>query len=294
MTNELDSLLLQLNTTTGIDFNISSSSLSDDEAVKKLKEIISKIKPIESKEDFLLSIFNGAIKKEDILSGMNKYHIKNSSFFVFYLQSRQPYSNDVISFIKSSMPNPHDMAISIDDKHILVVQTVSETINNELIRSTALSLVEMLEIEAYTSFKIAYDSIESLTDLPTCCSRLIQATDISDIFQLNDKVICFDLLGIERLIYNLPEEEMLSFIKNNLPEGTMSDIDEDTVRTILAFFDNGLSIAETSRQLYVHRNTLIYRLDKFYQSTGLDVRHFKDAVIVMIAFKIRDYLSINK
>ena len=104
-------------------------------------------------------------------------------------------------------------------------------------------------------------------------------------------VIAYSSLGIGRLIYQLPIPLCKMFIREIFDGKSPDDFDEETLTTINKFFENSLNVSETSRQLYIHRNTLVYRLDKLQKSTGLDLRVFEDAITFKIALMVVKYMK---
>ena len=104
-------------------------------------------------------------------------------------------------------------------------------------------------------------------------------------------VIAYSALGIGRLIYQLPIPLCKMFIREIFDGKSPDDFDEETLATINKFFENSLNVSETSRQLYIHRNTLVYRLDKLQKSTGLDLRVFEDAITFKIALMVVKYMK---
>ena len=117
------------------------------------------------------------------------------------------------------------------------------------------------------------------------------ALDVGRIFYSNRNVIAYSNLGIGRLIYQLPMPLCKMFIKEIFGGKSPDDFDEETLVTINRFFDNNLNVSETSRQLYIHRNTLVYRLDKLQKMTGLDIRIFEDAITFKIALMVVKYMK---
>ena len=106
-------------------------------------------------------------------------------------------------------------------------------------------------------------------------------------------ILSYDTLGIGRLIYQLPSKLCELFLDEIFKKESINVLDEETIQTIYKFFENNLNVSETSRQLFVHRNTLVYRLDKIERLTGLDLRRFDDAVIFKVAILVNKYLRAN-
>ena len=112
-------------------------------------------------------------------------------------------------------------------------------------------------------------------------------------FENERSIISYDNLGVGRLIYQLPTKLCQLFLTEVFKKGSINDMDEEMLITIQKFFENNLNVSEASRQLYVHRNTLVYRLDKIYKLTGFDLRNFDDAIIFKVAMMVNKYLKSN-
>ena len=107
------------------------------------------------------------------------------------------------------------------------------------------------------------------------------------------QIIRYDNLGIARLIYQLPTTVCEMFLREVFKQGSIERLDQETLFTIQRFFENNLNVSETSRGLFVHRNTLVYRLEKIKKLTGLDLREFDDAIVFKVALMVKKYLSNN-
>ena len=139
---------------------------------------------------------------------------------------------------------------------------------------------------------MAYGTIvEEIKEVSRSYKEAALALDVGKIFFREHRVIAYSVLGIGRLIYQLPIPLCKMFIKEIFKEKSPNDFDEETITTINKFFENNLNVSETSRQLYIHRNTLVYRLDKLQKSTGLDLRVFEDAITFKIALMVVEYMN---
>lgn len=117
------------------------------------------------------------------------------------------------------------------------------------------------------------------------------ALDVGKIFYMEKPINAYNTLGIGRLIYQLPVNLCRIFMKEIFGDNIPDDLDEEVLTTVQKFFDNNLNVSETSRQLFVHRNTLVYRIEKLHQSTGLDIRKFDDALTFKIALMVVNYMK---
>ena len=151
---------------------------------------------------------------------------------------------------------------------------------------------DMLNSEAMSSVRIAYGTIvEEIKQVSKSYKEAKMALDVGKIFYSEKKVIAYNTLGIGRLIYQLPISLCQMFMKEVFGDNIPDSLDEETLITINKFFENNLNVSETSRQLFVHRNTLVYRLEKLQKSTGLDIRVFDDALTFKIALMVVSYMK---
>lgn len=153
-------------------------------------------------------------------------------------------------------------------------------------------IIDMLNTEAMTNVRVAYGTIvDDLKEVSRSYKEAKMALDVGNIFYSDKNVIAYNNLGIGRLIYQLPVQLCSLFIQESFGELSLEDFDEETITTIVKFFENSLNVSETSRQLFIHRNTLVYRLDKIQKSIGLDLRNFDDAITFKIAYMVSKYMK---
>ena len=133
----------------------------------------------------------------------------------------------------------------------------------------------------------------TLRDVAASYREAQVALEIGRVFDAEKEILNYESLGIGRLIYQLPVKLCQMFLDEVFKKDSIDKLDSETLMTIQKFFDNSLNISETSRQLFIHRNTLVYRLDKIQKLTGLDLREFDDAIIFKVAMMVKKYLSAN-
>ena len=119
------------------------------------------------------------------------------------------------------------------------------------------------------------------------------ALEVGKVFDTEKVIVSYDNLGIARLIYQLPTTLCEMFLREVFKKNSIDSLDQETLFTIQRFFENSLNVSETSRKLFVHRNTLVYRLEKIKRLTGLDLREFDDAIIFKVALMVKKYLMAN-
>ena len=185
-----------------------------------------------------------------------------------------------------------DFITAVDEKNIILVKEVKPSETYEDMRKTAKVIVDMLNTEAMSSVNVAYGTIvNEIKEVSRSYKEAKLALDVGKIFYSDRKIIAYSNLGIGRLIYQLPLPLCKMFIKEIFDGKSPDEFDEETLTTINKFFENSLNVSETSRQLYIHRNTLVYRLDKLQKSTGLDLRVFEDAITFKIALMVVKYMK---
>ncbi len=289
-------LLDQLNKATGINFDISDSDLSDEEVLNKLKEMIVHFNVIDSKSGLFRLYIRGEIAYSDAVSSLHRFHIEeNGVRHIFYLESQHDYTKEAVSLLKSLLPDSKDVVLEIDAKHIALIINFEVAPSTDEIIQAANSYLDMLESEAFTPFKLSYcKSVNSFKELPNAYKDTVLAMNIGNTFNSNGRIYCYEDLGLGRLLYNVPDAEVEAYLNKHINIDLLSQIDEETLNLIESFFANDLSLAETSRKMFIHRNTLIYRLDKFADLTGYDVRKFSDAITVKISLMLYNYINSQK
>lgn len=291
--SQIKKLLDQLYKASGISFDISESELSEEDTITKLRELLLHFNTMENKSAFYKEYFSGKFSASEAALRLNRFHIKDTcKRLLVFLECANEYTSDATNLLKSMRPLPKDEIVEIDESHILLILHIEDTFDNEDFQQYTLQLLDMLESEAYSSFKISYDTIcNTFSELLESYNCIVLAMKIGNVFYNDKRIYDFSDLGMGRLLYNIPKEECLAYINNNIDFDYISNLDEETIITLNAFFDNNLSLAETSRALFIHRNTLIYRIEKFNENTGLDIRKFKDALTCQICLMIVQFLK---
>ena len=287
-----EKLLEQLSKASGIKFEIADSELSDEETVNKLKEMVVRFNVLDSKSSFYRAFLTRELSYSDAAGYIHRFHIdENAIRMVFYLESQIDYSKEAVSLLKSLLPDSQDALVQIDTKHIAVIVHFDTLPTDEDILQYCNEFLDMLESEAFLSFKVSYDlPINKFTELPNSYKDIVLAMHIGNIFRSSDHVYSYSTMGLGRLLYNIPEEEVETYLNNHINIDILAQLDVETLNLLEAFFDNDLSLAETSRKMFIHRNTLIYRLDKFADLTGYDVRKFSDAITVKLSLMLYNYI----
>ncbi len=295
MTNEkqIEELLDQIENQTGIRFSIADSRIDEDELLITLKNMLRASHSSTSKEGFLRGLLLGLLSEQEIADGMHRFHLeKNGYFFPVLMEANHPFSSMEQSIFAQFFSSGADTLIPIDECRMALIRLLPQSLSQESLQQMLFDMQGTLEAEAMISIDFAYDCIAtSFVQLPNIFLNISSTMEIGKIFSDTERIHWAKDLGLGKLIYQLPIDVCREYLQDNFHGLGISDMDEETLHTIHTFLDSGLSIAECARKLFLHRNTLIYRLDKIEQLTGLNIRNFNDAIICKIALMISTYLQ---
>ncbi len=246
------------------------------------------------KDNFIKNLLLDNLLLVDIYNRAKKLHIETSvNRVVFLIETKDEKDSNALETVKGLFAGKsRDFITQVDEKNIILVKELEENEGYEDMEKTANVLLDMLNTEAMISVHVSFGTIvNEIKDVSRSYKEAKMALDVGKIFYSDQNVIAYSSLGIGRLIYQLPMPLCKMFIGEIFGENTPDDFDEETIATINKFFENSLNVSETSRQLYIHRNTLVYRLDKLEKSTGLDLRVFDDAITFKIALMVVKYMK---
>lgn len=246
------------------------------------------------KDNFIKNLLLDNLLLVDIYNRAKKLHIDTSvNRVVFLIETKNEKDSNALETVKGLFAGKtRDFITQVDEKNIILVKELQENEGYEDMDKTANIILDMLNTEAMISVHVSYGTIvNEIKDVSRSYKEAKMALDVGKIFYSDQNVIAYSSLGIGRLIYQLPMPLCKMFIGEIFGDKTPDDFDEETIATINKFFENSLNVSETSRQLYIHRNTLVYRLDKLEKSTGLDLRVFDDAITFKIALMVVKYMK---
>lgn len=249
------------------------------------------------KNTFMQNLLLDTYSKVDAFNRAKKLHIATSvRRAVFLVETKQNSDEHALATIRNIFSaRSRDFITSIDDTGIIVVRELQSTDDYEKLNGLAYMLVDMLNTEAMTQAWVAYSNIaDDLNDLSNAYREARTAMEVGKIFYADKNVFGYNRLGIGRLIYQLPVSVCEMFMNEIFQDETLDSIDEETLNTIRTFFENNLNLSETSRQLYVHRNTLVYRFEKLQKKFGLDIRTFEDALTFKMTMLVSDYIKYSR
>ena len=185
-----------------------------------------------------------------------------------------------------------DFVLSINETDVAVIKQVSASTTPEDLVQLAQHMEEVLKNELFVKTVIGIGTVsQHLRELADAYKEAQTAIDVGKVFDTERSIINYENLGIGRLIYQLPTTLCDIFLSEVFKKSSIDALDHETLFTINKFFENNLNVSETSRKLFVHRNTLVYRLEKIKKLTGLDLREFDHAIVFKVALMVRKYLS---
>ena len=246
------------------------------------------------KDNFIKNLLLDNLLLVDIYNRAKKLHIEvGVRRVVFLVESHENMDGTVQEALKEFFSaEGNDFVTAVDEKNIIVVKELAPDDSYEQVQKIAESMLDMLSSEVMLSTRVSYGTIvNEIKEVSRSYKEAKMALEVGKIFFVERHIVAYNALGIGRLIYQLPIPLCKMFIKEIFADVSPDDFDEETLETISKFFENNLNVSETSRQLFIHRNTLVYRLDKLDRATGLDLRVFDDAITFQIALMVVKYMK---
>lgn len=262
-------------------------------AVCQLQSLIIAYKERFDKNNFIQNLILDNLLLVDIYNRAKKLHIEAEARRVVYIvETKNEKDNTAMEIMKGLFGgDSRDFITAVDEKSIILVRELEPEEGYEKVESTARMLCDMLNTEAMSSVRVAYGTIiQEIQQVSRSYKEARMALNVGKIFYSEKKIHAYNTLGIGRLIYQLPLNLCEMFMNEVFKDQMPDTFEEETLTTINKFFENNLNVSETARQLFVHRNTLVYRLEKLQKSTGLDIRVFDDALTFKIALMVVNYM----
>ncbi len=246
------------------------------------------------KDNFIKNLLLDNMLLVDIYSRSLKLHIQTDvSRVALIVETGAGKDGNVLELTRACFGNNgKDFITVVDEKDVIIVKELSDVDAGREIEKSARNLISYLRKEGIQDVRIAYGTvIHEIKEVSRSYKEAKMALDVGKIFFDEKDLVAYSELGIGRLIYQLPIPLCKMFIREIFGGKSPDEFDEETLTTIHKFFENSLNVSETSRQLFIHRNTLVYRLDKLQKSTGLDLRVFEDAITFKIALMVVKYMK---
>ena len=246
------------------------------------------------KDNFIKNLLLDNLLLVDIYNRAKKLHIDTEARRVVFILEADPGKDQgTMENVKNLFGGKScDFITAVDEKSVIIVKELGPEDDYKTTDKIAGGVLDAIGRSPDGSTHIAYGTIvNELKEVSRSYKEARMALDVGKIFFGDRDVIAYSSLGIGRLIYQLPIPLCKMFIREIFANKSPDTFDEETLTTINKFFENNLNVSETSRQLYIHRNTLVYRLDKLQKSTGLDLRVFEDAITFKIALMVVRYMK---
>lgn len=246
------------------------------------------------RSNFIKNIILDNILPGDVYLKARELRFNNDvSRVVVLIRITEHVDISVFDVIQNLFPDKNkDFVINLNETDIALIKEVKPNIDTKDLEKLARSISDSLGAEFYSRVLVGIGTtVDSIKDLARSFREAQVALEVGKVFDTEKTIVSYDNLGIARLIYQLPTTLCEMFLKEVFKRGSIESLDQETLFTIQKFFENNLNVSETSRKLFVHRNTLVYRLEKIKKLTGLDLREFDDAIVFKVALMVKKYLD---
>ncbi len=263
-------------------------------AVCQLQNLMVAYKERFDRNNFFQNLILDNLLLVDIYNRAKRLHITDQHDRVVYLiEVGNTDELSVSELLKGMFSTQNgDFITSVDENSVILIKAVKKANTEEELEKIAKTIVDMINSEAMINVRVGFGTVvHALKDVSKSYKEAKMASEVGRIFYQEKNIISYRLLGIGRLIYQLPINLCRMYIHEIFGETLPAELDEETLITINKFFENNLNVSETSRQLFIHRNTLVYRIEKLLKATGLDIRDFEDALILKIALMVVNYME---
>lgn len=248
------------------------------------------------RNNFMQNILLGNMLVVDMYNKAQKLHIEQSDRVVYVIDLEGKKDSTAMELVKNLfVTKTRDFVTEIDEQSIILIKDVRDMKSEEELDSLASMIVDNMHTEAMVRVRVGYGNrVNNLQDIAKSYQEAKMALEVGRIFYVEKEIVAYRYLGIGRLIYQLPMSLCEMFIHEVFGDEVPDIFNEETTTTIQKFFENNLNISETARQLYVHRNTLVYRLERLEKVIGLDIRKFDDAMTFKIALMVISHMEYVK
>ena len=263
-------------------------------AVCQLRNLAIAYKERFDRNNFFQNLLLDNLLLVDIYNRAKKLHIEVTAPRVVFLVETKLEKDGIVTELLRGMftSQSGDYITAVDESSVILIKALEDNSGYEEMMEIAETIVALMNSEAMLNVRVSFGTVvQELKDVSKSYKEAKMALDVGKIFYAEKSVAAYSTLGIGRLIYQLPVNLCKIFIQEIFGDNVPTDLDEETLGTISKFFENNLNVSETSRQLFIHRNTLVYRVEKIQKSTGLDLRSFDDALTFKIAMMVVNYMK---
>ena len=265
-------------------------------AVCQIRNLVMSFAEQFDRNNFMQNILLGNMLVVDMYNKAQKLHIEQAERVVFVIELEGKKDGTAIELVKNLFAaKTRDFVTEVDEQSIVLIKDTREMGEDEDLASLASMIVDNMHAEAMVRVRVGYGNrVNNLQDIAKSYQEAKMALEVGKIFYVEKETIAYRYLGIGRLIYQLPMSLCEMFIHEVFGDEIPDVFNEETTTTIQKFFENNLNVSETSRQLFVHRNTLVYRLERLEKVIGLDIRKFDDAMTFKIAMMVISHMQYVK
>ena len=245
------------------------------------------------KAAFVKNIISDNILLGDIYTRAKELRfVSEASRAAFLVRQLDPADIAIIDVIQNLFPDRQsDFVLSINETDVALIKQVPDGADSKELHKIAKQIADAVAQELNIKVVIGIGTVVThIRDLARAYKEAGVAIDVGKVFDTEKLIINYENLGIGRLIYQLPTTLCQMFLQEVFKKNPIDALDQETLLTINKFFENNLNVSETARKLFVHRNTLVYRLEKIKKLTGLDLREFDDAITFKVALMVKKYL----
>ena len=263
-------------------------------AASQLNQLIVAYRERYDKNSFFQNLILDNMLLVDIHNKAQKLHIENEKKrMVYVIETKYDKEGVAPELLRSFyVEQGGNYITTIDEKNLILIKDMPENAKADDYKEVADTIIDMFGAEAMIRVRVSYGQpVRELKDVSKCYKEAQMAMDVGEIFYNQNVVLSYSNLGIGRLIYQLPVNLCKIFVNEVFGDFRPEDIDEETLTTVNMLFENNMNVSETAKQLYIHRNTLVYRMEKLQKAIGLDMRVFEDALTFRIAMMVVDYIK---
>ncbi len=263
--------------------------------VCQIRNLVLANRELSDRSNLMQNILLGNMLVVDMYNKAKKLHIEQSKRLVYVIEIEGRKDTVILETVKNMFADrSKDFVTELDEQNIILIKDAEQMKSEADVDELAKTIVDNLHAEAMMKVRVGYGNIvDKLPDLAKSYQEAKMALEVGSIFYAVDETISYSRLGIGRLIYQLPMTLCEMFIKEIFGDRDL-DLDDETMVTVQRFFENNLNISETARQLFIHRNTLVYRLERFQKMIGLDIRVFEDAMTFKIAMMVVSHMEYHR
>lgn len=245
-------------------------------------------------ENFMKRIIEGEAK--DIPSHARILKIQDEAIRVVFVINAEPkHVEGVLQIVQNMAVGRNDFLFEKGSGEIVFIRTCKTEPSAGKLHGIAKQISDAVATEVLEFVSVGIGAVVyNLEDVERSYKSAVNALDIGEIFANKNKIYAYSNLGISRLISSVPIGKCKAFLNEVMSHKILSEIDEETLNSIQTFLDCDMNIALAAKSLYIHRNTMVYRLDRLQKQTGLDVRKFEDAMLFEIAMMIHKYLRATR